>query len=67
MRKNERYPALTIEHGNFCVRVDFDPQNEMRAHGLYIWRPNRTGDEIDDVLDEISRKASRAIQKRVPV
>ncbi len=64
MRKSERYPAVTLEHGDFCVRIDFDPQNELRAKGVYIWRPGKTGHDIDDVLDDISRLASRAIQKR---
>jgi len=64
MRKSERFPAVTFEHGEFCVRIDFDPQKDMRANGVYIWRPGRTGHDIDDKLDEISRKASRAIQRR---
>lgn len=64
MRKSERYPAVTLEEGEFCVRIDFDPQNEMRAKGLYIWRPGRTGHDIDNKLDSLSRLASRAIQKR---
>ena len=64
MRKNERYPAVTIEHGEFCVRIDFDPQRDMKAKGFYIWRPGKTTHEIDDKLDELSRLASRAIQRR---
>lgn len=64
MRKSERFPAVTIEHGGFCVRIDFDPQNDLRAHGVYIWRPDKTSHDIDDLLDELSRKCSRAIQKR---
>lgn len=64
MRKSERYPAVTLEHGEFCVRIDFDPQNDLRAHGFYIWRPGKTTHDIDDKLDDLSRLASRAIQKR---
>jgi hypothetical protein len=64
MRKSERFPAVTLEHGGLCVRIDFDPQNALKAKGFYIWRPNRAGHEIDLSLAELSRLASRAIQRR---
>lgn len=64
MRKSERYPSVTLESGDFCIRIDFDPQNELRTHGFYIWRPSRTGHDIDNQLDSLSRLASRSIQKR---
>lgn len=64
MRKSERYPAVTLEHEGFCIRIDFDPQSDLKVKGFYIWRPDKTTHHIDDHLDELSRLASRTIQKR---
>jgi hypothetical protein len=70
-----RWPAEIVTHIHkpkggkpqaFHCRVDFTP--EGKPHGFYIYRGDRTGQghEIDDILDEISRKGSRVMQGRYP-
>lgn len=67
MRKSERYPAVTIEHGEFCIRVDFDPRNKYRPREVYVWRRGKTTHDIDLELAQLSRMCSRVIQKQVTV
>ncbi len=47
-------------------KVDFDAAG--KPHGFKIWRTDKTGTghDIDEALDEISRKGSRVMQHRYP-
>ena len=68
--KNERWPATIVTHQHkgraWNSKIDFHPETG-KPHGFYIYRGDRSKDEeIDDILDEISRKASRAMQGRWP-
>lgn len=75
MAKVERWPAEIVTHkhkrGDVMIelhcKVDFDPETGS-PHGFKIWRTDKTGTghDIDEALDEISRKGSRVMQRRFP-
>lgn len=70
MPASQRWPSEIVTHihkgQSFHCKVDFDPVNG-KPHGFYLYRGDRSKDEdIDEVLDEISRKGSRVMQGRRP-
>ena len=72
MPKTERWPAEVITYKakrdgspEFNAKVDFDPKTGKPC-GVFIWRSDRTTQDVDDDLDELSRKISRVMQRRYP-
>ena len=74
-KRGDRWPAEIVTHLHkrgdteleLHCKVDFDPQTGA-AKGFKIWRTDKTGTghDIDEALDEISRKGSRVIQGLYP-
>jgi hypothetical protein len=72
MGKAQRWPAEIVTYRarregapEFNAKVDFDPATGKPC-GVFIWRTDRTTQDVDDDLDDLSRRISRVMQRRYP-
>jgi hypothetical protein len=71
--KEQRWPAEIITYRDkkrdgapeFNAKIDFDPKTG-KPWGVFIWRSDKTTQDVDEDLDELSRKISRVMQRRYP-
>lgn len=68
----QRWPAEIVTYKarrsgapEFNAKIDFDPKTGSPC-GVFIWRTDRATQDVDDDLDDLSRKISRVMQKRSP-
>ena len=75
MTKPQRWPAEIVTYTGkrgkgemppqYNVKIDFDPKTGA-PHGIMMWRSDKTDQDIDRDLYELSTKVSRIMQKRLP-
>jgi hypothetical protein len=57
-----RFPAQSVEVGDFVAKVDFDPKSG-KPHAVFIMRRGgKIGHELDQTLYELSTQVSRIMQ-----
>lgn len=72
MGKSDRWPAEIVTYKakrdgapEFNAKIDFHPKTGQ-PWGVFIWRSDKTTQDVDDDLDDLSRKISRVMQRRYP-